>query len=121
MDANPRAKLAGYKPTPDFANLPPDLTQTLAVHLTEVPFAPNRRLILEDTPPDALYHSPQRPVRELSHSPHQRRQSHHPLDPGEIIHLPELLIDTATTLKPLYHSQNAPSGKLGKKKPFNSP
>ncbi len=82
-----------------FRDLSETLVSAIAACLTEIPFAANRRLILEDTSPDALYilYSGQ------LESYRTRRTSAakvNVLEPGAILHLQELLLntDTAQTL-----------------------
>jgi transcriptional regulator with AAA-type ATPase domain/NAD-dependent dihydropyrimidine dehydrogenase PreA subunit len=79
-----------------FSNLPKELVGAIAPCLQEIPFAANRRLILEDTPPDALYI-----VRagQLERYRSQRSSAAQvsELGSGAILHLQELLLDTAAS------------------------
>ncbi|MEL6900861.1 MAG: cyclic nucleotide-binding domain-containing protein [Cyanobacteria bacterium J06606_4] len=79
-----------------FRGLPEALVSEIACCLTEMPFAANRRLILEDTEPDALYI-----LRSGQLESYRTRRTSAAqavtLESGEVIHLQSLLLDTPTT------------------------
>ncbi len=79
-----------------FRDLPETLISAIAADLTEISFAANRRFILEDTPANALYilYSGQ------LESYRTRRTSAakvNVLEPGAVLHLQELLLNTDAT------------------------
>jgi transcriptional regulator with AAA-type ATPase domain/NAD-dependent dihydropyrimidine dehydrogenase PreA subunit len=79
-----------------FRDLPEALVGAIASHLTEFSFAANRRLILEDTPPDALYilYSGQlESYRTRRNSAAKVTE----LEAGAVLHLQELLLNSNTT------------------------
>ncbi len=79
-----------------FRDLPEALVQAIAPCLTEISFAANRRLILEDTEPDALYILKSGKLESYR----TRRTSAaqvKTLEPGSILHLRSLLLNEAVT------------------------
>ncbi len=79
-----------------FRDLPERLVGAIAAHLIEIPFAANRRLILEDTPPDALYILKSGRLESYR----TRRNSAAKvieLAAGEVLNLQELLLDTQSS------------------------
>ncbi|MEL6259934.1 MAG: cyclic nucleotide-binding domain-containing protein [Cyanobacteria bacterium J06626_6] len=79
-----------------FRDLPEALVGEIACCLTEMPFAANRRLILEDTEPDALY------ILRSGQLESYRTRRNNPaqiatLQPGEVLHLQPLLLDMPAT------------------------
>ena len=79
-----------------FRDLPEALVRAIAPRLQEIPFAANRRLILEDTAPDGLYILKSGQLESYR----TRRTSAAKvttLEPGAILHLQELLLNTDTT------------------------
>lgn len=79
-----------------FRDLPEALVSAIAPRLQEIPFAANRRLILEDTAPDALYILKSGQLESYR----TRRTSAAKvttLEPGAVLHLQELLLNTDTT------------------------
>lgn len=89
------AKVQWLKAHTRLRELPDALLAAIAPHLEEIPFAANRRLILEDAVPDALYilHSGQ---LESYRSRRTSAAQVSLLEPGEILHLQALLLDTET-------------------------
>ncbi|MEM9090655.1 MAG: sigma 54-interacting transcriptional regulator [Cyanobacteria bacterium P01_F01_bin.53] len=79
-----------------FRDLPERFVSAIAPCLTEVPFAANRLLILEDTPPEALTI-----LRTGQLESYRTRRTSAAkvtiLEPGTVLHLQELLLETATT------------------------
>ncbi|MBE9060482.1 cyclic nucleotide-binding domain-containing protein [cf. Phormidesmis sp. LEGE 11477] len=79
-----------------FRDLPLALVEAIAPCLHKVPFAANRRLILEDTEPDALYI-----LRSGQLESYRTRRSSQAvtaeLHPGEVLHLQALLLEKAAT------------------------
>lgn len=75
-----------------FQDLPETLVAAIALCLKEITFEANRRLILEDTPPDALYI-----LRSGRLESYRTRRASAAqvteLQPGAVIHLRELLLD----------------------------
>ncbi|EDX85164.1 Sigma-54 interaction domain family [Synechococcus sp. PCC 7335] len=78
-----------------FRDLSPALIEAIAPCLYKVPFAANRRLILEDTKPDALYI-----LRAGQLESYRTRRASQAtvteLHPGEVLHLQALLLEIAT-------------------------
>ena len=79
-----------------FRDLPLALVEAIAPYLHKMPFAANRRLILEDTEPDALYILR---CGQLESYRTQRtsRATVTVLHPGTVLHLQALLLETTTT------------------------
>lgn len=79
-----------------FRDLSPALIEAIAPCLYKIPFTANRRLILEDTKPDALYI-----LRAGQLESYRTRRASQAivteLHSGEVLHLQALLLETATT------------------------
>ena len=78
-----------------FRDLPLALIEAIAPCLYKIPFAANRRLILEDTEPDALYILRSGQL-ESYRTRRASRATTTELFPGEVLHLQALLLGTAS-------------------------
>ncbi|MGB3295924.1 MAG: cyclic nucleotide-binding domain-containing protein [Phormidesmis sp.] len=79
-----------------FRELPEELVAAIAFCLKEIPFAANRRLILEDTSPDALYILKSGRLESYRTRKTSAAQVSE-LQPGAVLHLRELLLAEETT------------------------
>ncbi len=79
-----------------FRDLPNDLVNAIAPCLTTVPFAANRRLILEDTEPDALYILKSGRLESYRTRKNSAAQVTE-LEPGYVLHLRSLLLNEPTS------------------------
>lgn len=88
-------RVAWLRQTTCLRVLPADVLAAIATHLIPISFQANRRLILEDTHPDALY------ILVSGHLERYRTQRTSmaqtiDLLPGAVLHLPEILLDQPT-------------------------
>ncbi len=78
-----------------FRDLPDDLVNAIAPCLTTIPFAASRRLILEDTAPDALYILKSGRLESYRTRKNSAAQVA-ALEPGRVLHLRSLLLSEPT-------------------------